>query len=280
MCVCASRSATFGAGVLMQLCAVLQIIRQHSGHEYNVALVAKRASAHKQASRDASVDAAPRSAAVDGAAAVPGNATQPSPTPADSTPAASDSATATDTPAPSSSPVPSNSPVPSDSAAMTPTPSTTPVPSPCVMPRSPFGLPTSDAPTPAMELTARDGQRWSIDVPQFKQCLMSPLRLTPADPHKLLSTAADVSADAGITVTLVMWTNASRDGRPCSDAGSTDTCARMVRRVPLVVAPEGDSLIVRVVPDSSVDHYMFIVEVRASSRGDSHQPPLTLTFRA
>jgi hypothetical protein len=123
----------------------------------------------------------------------------------------------------------------------------------CAVPASPFN--GDGAVTHKLTIATSVNVSFSVEVPQLTHCSMAALRLVPTTPLQTPLTSV------GLSVTLVMWTHSVGDGKPCSSDAPND-CMRLVRRLPLVVAAEGGALLARVVPDASVDHYMFVVEVR------------------
>ena len=59
----------------------------------------------------------------------------------------------------------------------------------------------------------------------------------------------------------VMWTAASRSGGPCVQGGEA-ACFRMTRTAALSLSEDRKALRTSVVPDPSVNHYVFVVKVR------------------
>jgi hypothetical protein len=81
-----------------------------------------------------------------------------------------------------------------------------------------------------------------------------------------------------VEVYLAMWTSRTAAGSPCTKSEAA-SCKRMLRQLTVVVGAGGDELWATVTPDSSVDHYLFIVKVRSSTRGGGVPPVCALLMR-
>jgi hypothetical protein len=126
----------------------------------------------------------------------------------------------------------------------------------CTLPTSPF---TTRTTTWSGREEASDGVGGFVaTVSSFERCAPASVTVTP--PHPNVVKQSDDANDAGVAVTLVLWTRVNQTGTPCTPA-EPQNCVRLLRRLTLTKDRSETELIARFVPDASADHYIIVVEV-------------------
>jgi hypothetical protein len=141
---------------------------------------------------------------------------------------------------------------------------------------------------------------WNVSITPLSHCAQASVQLSPTNVFPSYVNASELLredyADIGLTLTLLMWTNASAPGEPCVSieddaaapaAGSSTAgvdkqllarerqCVQLQRTVPLVWRLQADgSLVVSstFTPDGSVDHYAFVLSSESDSSGKDTVP--------
>jgi hypothetical protein len=133
-----------------------------------------------------------------------------------------------------------------------------------------------EAAMPPMVFTDARGREFDVTLPRFAHCEPSPLVLTPraaqsGPPNEDWSFVTGV---AGIRITALLFTvadgNGTLLGAACrapvvSSSGEGVRCTLLQRHVSLSVDATRAALRANMVPDASVDHYAFAIEVGVHS---------------